>query len=50
MEVLCEKNPNMCDPPIEDPMCNPFEDHKDVIETVLLDFSEYDVIWVASKF
>ena len=39
----------MCDTPMEDPMCNPFEDYKKLLETVLLDFSEYDVIWFASK-
>ena len=49
MEVICEKNPSMCDPPMEDPMCNLFEDNNVVLKTVLLDFSEYDVIWFASK-
>ena len=36
-------------PPVENPMCAAFEEYEDVPNTVLLDFTEYDVTWVASK-
>ena len=40
---------DMCVPPVENPVCEAFEDYGEVPETVPLDFSEDDVTWVASK-
>ena len=34
---------------MENPTCAAFEEYEDVPETVTLDFTEYDVTWVASK-
>ena len=39
----------MCVPPMENPVCAAFEEYEDVPKTVLLDFTEDDVTWVASK-
>ena len=39
----------MCVPPVENPTCAAFEEYEEVPETVPLDFSEDDVMWVASK-
>ena len=39
----------MCVPPVENPACAAFEEYEDVPETVTLDFTEDDVMWVASK-
>ena len=39
----------MCVPPVENPTCAAFEEYKEVPEIVPLDFSEEDVMWVASK-
>ena len=35
--------------PVENPTCAAFEEYKEVMETVPLDFMEDDVTWVASK-
>ena len=48
-EVLQEKHPDMRVPPVENPACAAFEEYGDVPETLLLDFTEDDVTWVASK-
>ena len=48
-EVLREKHPDMRVPPVENPTCAAFEEYEDVPETVPLDFTEDDVMWVASK-
>ena len=39
----------MCAPPTENPACADFEEYGEVPETVLLDFTEDEVTWVASK-
>ena len=36
-------------PPMENPTCVAFEDYEEVPQKVTLDFSEDDVMWVASK-
>ena len=36
-------------PPVESPACTPFKEYGEVPEMVPLDFTEDDVIWVASK-
>ena len=36
-------------PPLEDPVCNLFEEYTTVLEMVPLEFSEGDVPWVVSK-
>ena len=36
-------------PLLENPTCAAYEEYKDIPETVLLDFMEDDVMWVASK-
>ena len=36
-------------PPVENPVCAAFEEYGELPETVPLDFTEYDVTWVASK-
>ena len=36
-------------PPVEKPACAAIEDYGQVHETVLLDFTEGDVMWVTSK-
>ena len=33
-------------PPVENRMCAAFEEYKELLETVLLDFTEDDVTWV----
>ena len=48
-EVLREKHPGMCVPPVENPACAAFGDYEDVPKTVSLDLTEDDVTWVASK-
>ena len=48
-DVLREKHPGMRVPPVENPTCVAFEVYEEVPETVPLDFTEYDVTWVASK-
>ena len=48
-EVLREKHPDICVPPVENPMCVGFEEYEDVPETVTLDFTEDEITWVASK-
>ena len=48
-DVLWEKYPDMRAPPAENPACAAFEEYEDVPETVLLDFTEDVVSWVASK-
>ena len=46
-EVLLEKHPDMRVPPVENPVCTAFEKYEDVPESVPLDFTEYDIMWVA---
>ena len=48
-EVLREKHPDMCVPPVEDPACAAFEEYGNVPKTLPLDFTEDDVMWVTSK-
>ena len=48
-EVLQENHPDMCVPPMENPTCAAFKNYGEVTETVPLDFTEDDVMWVASK-
>ena len=48
-EVIWEKHPDMRVPPMENPPCAAFEEYREVPETVPLDFTEDDVMWVASK-
>ena len=36
-------------PPVENSVCAAFEEYEDVPKTVLLDFTEDDVTWVASR-
>ena len=48
-EVLREKRPDMRFPPMENPACAAFEEYENVPETALLDFTEYDVTWIALK-
>ena len=48
-EVLREKHPDMRVPPVENPTCAAFEEYEDIPETVPFDFTEDDVMWVASK-
>ena len=36
-------------PPVENPACTAFEEYDDVPKTVPLDFTEGDMMWVASK-
>ena len=46
-EVLRENHPDMRVPPVEKPTCAAFKVYEDVPETVVLDFTEDDVMWVA---
>ena len=48
-EVLWEKHPYMRVPPVENSMCTAFAEYKEVLETVPLNLTEDDVMWVASK-
>ena len=48
-EVLREKHPDMCVPPVKNPTCAAFKEYGEVPETVPLDFTEDDVTWIASK-
>ena len=48
-EVLREKHPDMRVPPVENPECAAFEEYGEVPKMVLIDFTEDDVTWVASK-
>ena len=48
-DVLWEKHPDMRVPPVEKPACAAFEEYEDVPKTVPLEFTEDDVMWVASK-
>ena len=48
-EVLREKHLDMCVPPMENSAWAAFEEYGDVPERVPLNFTEYDVTWVASK-
>ena len=49
VEVLWEKHPDICVPPVENPRCAAFEKSGEVPETAPLDFTEDYVTWVASK-
>ena len=35
--------------PVENPVCAAFKEYGDLTKTVLLDFTEDDIMWVASK-
>ena len=48
-EVLREKHSDMRVSPVENPTCAALEEYKDIPETVPLDFTEDEVMWVASK-
>ena len=48
-EVLREKHPDMQAPPVEKPACAAFKEYKEVPETVPLDFTEDEIMWVASN-
>ena len=48
-EVLREKHPCMCVPPVENPACAAFEEYEDVPEMVPVNFTEDDVTWFTSK-
>ena len=48
-EVLQEKHLDMWVSPVGKPTCAAFEEYEGVPETVPLDFTEYDVMWVASN-
>ena len=48
-EVLREKHPDMHVPPVESPACAAFEEYGEVPKRVPLNFTEDDVMWVASK-
>ena len=48
-DVLLEKHPDMRAPPVENPTYPAFEIYEEVPEMVLLDLTEDDVTWVASK-
>ena len=50
VEFLREEHPDMCVPPVENPTGAAFEEYKEVLETVPIDFTEDDVTRVASKF
>ena len=49
VDILHEKHPGICIPPLEIPTCAAFEECEEVPETALLDFSEDKVTWVTSK-
>ena len=49
MDVLWERHPDMCVPPVENSTCAAFEEYEEMLETVPLGFTEDDVVWVASK-
>ena len=42
-DVLREKHTNMHGPPVVNPTCVPFEEYKEMPETVPLNFSEDDI-------
>ena len=46
-EVLQEKHPDMCVPPVENPTSAAFEEYEEMPETVPLDFTEDYLTWVA---
>ena len=48
-EILWEKHPDTLVPPIDNPTCAAFGGYGEVPETVPLDFTKDDVMWVASK-
>ena len=48
-EVFRENRPDMCVPPMENPVCAAFEDYGEVPKTVPLDFTADDLMGVASK-
>ena len=48
-EVLWEKHTDIRATPMEAPTCAAFEEYEEVPETVPLDFTENDVMWVASN-
>ena len=43
------ESPRHACPPVETPTCAAFEEYGEVTETVPLEFTEDDVMWVASK-
>ena len=48
-EVLWEKHLDMCVPPVENPACTVFEEYGELHKMAPLDFTEDDVMWVASN-
>ena len=48
-DVLREMHPDMCVPPLENPVCAAFEKYEEVPETVPLELTEDGATWVASK-
>ena len=48
-EVLREKQPDMRVTPVENPTCAALEEYEDITKTLLLNFTEDDVMWVTSK-
>ena len=48
-DVIWEKDPYICVPPAEKPMFVTFKYYEEVSKTVPLEFSEDDVMWVASN-
>ena len=49
VEVLQEKHPEMQVTTVENPTCADFEEYEDIPKTVPLDFTDDDLMWVASK-
>ena len=48
-DVLREKHPGMCVPPMKNPICMAFEEYEEVLETTTLEVLEEDVTRVPSK-
>ena len=47
-EVLREKHPDMCVPPVEKLTCAAFKEYEDIPEMVRLKFTDDEVTWVTS--
>ena len=48
-DFIWEKHLDMRVSPVENPTCTAFDEYKEVPEIMLLDFSEENITWVASK-
>ena len=48
-EILQQKYADTQVPPVENPTCAAFEEYGEIPETVPLDFTDDDIMWVASK-